>query len=116
MAVPYNSGIKGIFSCTGTLDLAEYSDYKTAETGQLQYVTAARYNGIYGWNEARLVDDFDKGPYDGVAEVVNNNVISYQGHTFYWSPNDKSFRVVSLGTGHWVSYSLYFIQFILFRY
>lgn len=101
MAVPYNSGIKGIFSCTGSLDLAEYNDYKTAETGQLQYVTAARYNGIYGWNEARLVDDFDKGPYDGVAEVVNNNVVSYQGHTFYWSPNDKSFRVVALGTGHW---------------
>lgn len=82
IAKPYNNPITGLFSLTGRLTLSEFEDYELAEDGHLLYDTCRRYNGLFGWNQARLVDDFDKGPMDGTAEHIYNNVLCHQGHTY----------------------------------
>ena len=71
---PYNNPVTGLFSMTGRLTLGEFEDYELSEDGRLLYDTARRYNALYGWNSARLVDDFDKGPFDGTAIHVYNSM------------------------------------------
>lgn len=101
IAMPYNYEQRGIFSLTGSQIIGEYAEYDTGDYASLAYPTQARYNHVYGWNQARRVDDYDNGPYDGMPEVHNNNVICFQGHTFYYLPRDGTYRIVQLGTGHW---------------
>jgi len=107
IAKPYNNPVRGLFSLTGRLTLGEFEDYDLAEDGRLLFDTCRRYNGYYGWNQARLMDDFDKGPFDGIAEHVYNNVLCHQGHTFYVDPGPGgSFRwQVEVGKGHFGKYT-----------
>ena len=100
LAVPYRDEIDGILSLTGRLPLGEYEDYDLTVDGELQYVSAKRYNRIYGWMFARVDDQFETQPYDGVLERRFNNVLCHAGHQFYWNPQRKDFSFVSEGKGH----------------
>ena len=101
LAVPYNYQLSGIFSMTGKLTLAEYEEYQLGEDDRVQYCTAHRYNRIYGWNNARLADDYDATGFDAMEEKQNNNVLCYQGHSWYYTPTEKQFQTVQYGSGHW---------------
>jgi hypothetical protein len=105
LAVPYRDEIDGILSLTGRLTLGEYEDYDLTVDGDLQYLTAARYNEIYGWNFSRIDDQFETQPYDGVLERRFNNVLCHRGHQFYYNPMTKTFNIVSEGKGHFDVYT-----------
>jgi hypothetical protein len=66
IAKPYNNPVTGLFSLTGRLTLGEFEDYELDEDGRILYDTVRRYNGLFGWNSARLVDDFDVSVYHSV--------------------------------------------------
>jgi len=100
LAVPYRDEVDGILSLTGRLTLGEYEDYDLTVNGDLQYVSAKRYNRLYGWNFARVDDQFETQPYDGILERRFNNVLCHQGHQFFWNRTTQSFTFISEGKGH----------------
>jgi hypothetical protein len=105
IATAYHDEIDGVLSLTGRLTLGEYEQFDLTENGSTQYLSAKRYNRIYGWQYARTDDQYETQPYDGLYERRYNNVLCHPGHQFYFNRLTQGFTIVSEGKGHFGPYT-----------
>jgi len=96
----YRDNNDGVMSLTGRLTLGEYAEYGLGLANELWYITAPRYNKLYGWNWARVEDQWETAPYDGLVDRRFNNVLCFAGHQFYYNPKAEEFTIVTVGNGH----------------
>ena len=105
LATAYRDSNDGVMSLTGRLTLGEYAEYGLSLDNSLWYITAPRYNKLYGWNWARTETRWETQPFDGVVDRRFNNVLCHPGFQFYYDPIQEQFKIVTPGSGHFGGYT-----------